>query len=152
MTSETPSPLLFLTSLHHESCQPAPRRTVLRQWRRRVLLSLGVLFQRCAPRRRRAFALALIFIGRAECNLVLFVAVRAITFRELRQTRAVPIALGQGERGSKFSRRPQRSCSVGAAKLMNYVYDSSCPAVRQRTGLGLGTARRKLWVMVQVSS
>jgi len=41
-----------------------------------------------------------------------FVVARAITFRELRQTPAVLIALGQGERRSKFSRRPQRSCSV----------------------------------------
>jgi len=35
----------------------------------------------------------------------------------------------QRERGSKFSRRPQRSCSVEVAKLVSHVYDSVCSAV-----------------------
>jgi len=37
---------------------------------------------------------------------------------------------------SKFSCRPQRSCSIGAAKCVGYVCDSTCSAVRQRAGSG----------------
>ena len=46
--------------------------------------------------------------------------------------RAAPIALRYRARGSKFSRRPQRSYSDGAVKLMSHICDSACPAVRQR--------------------
>jgi len=53
----------------------------------------------------------------------------------------VPIALRQRARGSKFSSRPQRSSSVGAAKLVNHVRDGACLVVRRRAGSGLRRAR-----------
>lgn len=67
---------------------------------------LLVCFKRRAPRRRPAFASGLIIIVRPACQLILFLVVRASSFRELGQARAVPIALRQREGGSKFSRRP----------------------------------------------
>ncbi len=38
---------------------------------------------------------------------------------------------------------PQRSCSVGAAKLVSHVCDSACSAVRRREGSGWRRARMK---------
>ena len=42
----------------------------------------------------------------------------------------------------KFWRRPQRSCSVGAAKVVSHVCDSACSVVRRRQGLGPSGWRR----------
>jgi hypothetical protein len=47
----------------------------------------------------------------------------------------------------KFSRRPDRSCSVGAAKLVSHVCASACLAVRRRVGSGLSNARMKLFAI-----
>src|SRR5260221_310494 len=51
------------------------------------------------------------------------------------------IALRQRARTSKFSRRPQRSCSVGEAKPVGHVCDSACSAVRRCAGSGWRRAR-----------
>ena len=49
------------------------------------MFSLGVWFQRRAPRQRLASASVIIFIVGAESQLALFVILRAITFRKARQ-------------------------------------------------------------------
>jgi len=58
---------------------------------------------------------------------------------------AAPIALRQRACRSKFSCRPQRSCnrscSVGAAKRVGHVCDSTCSAVRRCAGPGWRRAR-----------
>jgi hypothetical protein len=47
------------------------------------------------------------------------------------------MVLRQCARRSKFSRRPERSCSVGTAKLVTHEWVSACSAVRRRDGPGL---------------
>jgi hypothetical protein len=53
---------------------------------------------------------------------------------EGRETKGWSWAIGPAlrARGSKFSRRSQRSCSVEAAKLVDHVSDSACSSVRRR--------------------
>ena len=88
------------------------------------------------------FGLVVVFIVGAEFHVVLFVIVRAITFRNGRQDPRCADRVPQAC-GSKFSRPPQRSCSVGSAKLVSHVRDSACLAVRRRAGSGWRRARMK---------
>ena len=75
-------------------------------------------------------------------NLSSFTAAAAPPFKRDR-TRAAPIAFRQRARGSKFSRRPERSCSVGQAKVVNHGCARACSAVRRRSGSGLSRAWMK---------
>ena len=52
-----------------------------------------------------------------------------LPFAKHNLARAIPIALRQHARGSKFLHRLQRSRSIGAAKLMGHVCDRACLAV-----------------------
>src|SRR4029077_6388269 len=72
-----------------------------------------------------------------------------LPFAKRDMARAAPIALRQRARGSKFSRRPQRSCSVGAAKLVSHVCDEACSAVSRRAGLGWRRARMKFFAVIE---
>jgi len=73
---------------------------------------------------------------------------KPLPFAKRDMARTAPIALRQRARGSKFSRRPQRSCSVGAAKLVSHVCDSTCLAMSRRGGLGWRRVRMKLFVVM----
>ena len=64
-------------------------------------------------------------------------------FEKRDRTRAAPIAFRHRARGSKFSRRPERSCSVGEAKVVSHGCARACSAVRRRTGSGFIRARMK---------
>jgi len=97
-----------------------------------VLLSLGVWFWRRAPRRRPTSAPVIILIVRAECQVVLLSLFAPLHFPKRDRTRATPIALRHRARGSKFSRRPQRPCSVGGAKSVSHICDGICSAMRRR--------------------
>ena len=134
--------------LRHESHQSTPRRTIFWRWWRQILLSLGVWFRCRASRRRSAPAWVIVFIVGAGATRSLVLLFALLLFLKPRQARAAPMAARQRERGSRFSRIPQRSCSVGAAMLASHVYDTACLAVRRRVGLGLGRTRIKLLVVV----
>ena len=145
MTSETSPPLLFLES-PSPRVQPSRPETHDHSAMVATRIVSGVWFQRGALRRRPASAPALIFIVRAECQLALLVCSSRHYFSgEPGQAGAVPIGLRHRGRGSKFSRRPQRSCPVEVAKLVNHVY---CSAVRRRVGLGLRRERTTLLIVV----
>lgn len=64
-------------------------------------------------------------------------------FEKRDRMRAAPIAFRQRARGSKFSRKPERSCSVGESKVVNHVCVRACSAVRRRAGFGFSRARMK---------
>jgi hypothetical protein len=64
-------------------------------------------------------------------------------FEKRDKTRAAPIAFRQRARGSKFSRRPERSCSVVEVNVVSHGCASACSAVRRRAGSGLSRARMK---------
>jgi len=66
-----------------------------------------------------------------------------LLFAKRERARAALIALRQRAHGSKFSCRLQRSCLIGAAKVLSHVCDSACSAVRRRAGSGSRTARMK---------
>ena len=57
----------------------------------------------------------------------------------------------QRARGSKFSRRPDRSCSVGTVKLVSHPCASAWLVVRRQTGSGLSSARMELYCWVPKS-
>jgi len=76
-------------------------------------------------------------------NLSLLAPAPFLLFEKRDRTRAAPIAFRQRARGSKFSRRPERSCSVGEAKVVSHGCARACSAVRRRTGSGLSRARMK---------
>ena len=63
------------------------------------------------------------------------------------KTRAAPIAFRQRARGSKFSRRPERSCSVGQAKVVSHGCARACSDVGRRAGSGLSKVRMKPFAM-----
>jgi hypothetical protein len=97
-----------------------------------VQLSLGVRARRRTPRGWPPSAVV-VLIG-ADRQPVM-VMVRALIMREARQgsrraDRAAPPC-------TRFSRRPDRSCSVGAAKLVSHVCASTCSAVGRCAGSGL---------------
>jgi len=70
----------------------------------------------------------------ASCAFLLLFA--PLLFAKLDRTCAALIALRQHACGSKFSRRPQKSCSVGAAKLVSHACDRARSTVSRRAGLG----------------
>jgi hypothetical protein len=116
-----------------------------------LLLSLGIRFWRHAQRRRPASALLIIviFVVRAERQLLVFLLLFApLPFAKRDMARAAPIALRHRARGSKFSRRPQRSYSIGVAKLVSHVCDSACSEVRRHTGSGWRRGRMKFLALM----
>jgi len=72
-----------------------------------------------------------------------------LPFAKRDMARAAPIALRQHARGSKFSHRPQRSCSTGAAKLVSHACDNACSAASRRAGLGWRRARMKFFAVME---
>ena len=70
-----------------------------------------------------------------------------LLFEKRDRTRAAPIAFRHRARGSKFSRRPERSCSVGEAKVVNHGCARACSAVRRRAGSGFSRARMNPFAM-----
>ena len=76
-------------------------------------------------------------------NLSLLAPAPFLIFETRDRIRAAPIAFRQRARGSKFSRRPERSCSVGGANVVSHGCARACSAVRRRAGSGFSRARMK---------
>jgi len=76
-------------------------------------------------------------------NLSLLAPAPFLLLEKRDRTRAAPIAFRHRARGSKFSRRPERSCSVGQSKVVSHGCARACSAVRRRAGSGFSRARMK---------
>jgi hypothetical protein len=61
------------------------------------------------------------------------------------------IAFRQRARGSKFSRRPDRSCPVGEVKVVSHGCARACSAVRRQGGSGFRRARMKSFAVCTVA-
>jgi hypothetical protein len=99
---------------------------------------LGIRAWRRASRCRPTPVAIIVLIG-AHRQLVIFV-IPALVVREARHVNSA--------RGSKFSRKPDKSCSVGAAKLVSHLCASACSAVRRRDESGFSSGRMKSFAVV----